>query len=179
MSSSMSTMVHASKWYALLRRDLHHRPHLPLQNVWASNKTPAVNDNFANDVKYLFGGIPSGGHFESSVKDQPQYKIFLAYVQRLVSVMGGASTLARDLAADPSNYQTFLEWSNSERNEGLMLLSFKTIAVWTLMSFSPNAILRSFVEPLDSAYTYILTHPRLYKTTVVFDIQSDCRAFSA
>lgn len=43
------------------------------------------------------------------------------------------------------------------------------------MTAYTNAMLKSYAGELSQAFTWILTHPRVYKTAVIFDIQSDCK----
>ncbi|KAI9463155.1 hypothetical protein HD554DRAFT_2175660 [Boletus coccyginus] len=130
-------------------------------NAWASNVNASVNSKFATNVKAYFNGVPSGGEYDTKVKSEAQYKVFLEYLQRLVTVMGGDSRLFSNLSSDPTNWGTF-----------------HTNAIWTLMSASLNDTLRSYANQLNQAFTWILTHPRIFKTAVIFDIQSDWAEFN-
>ena len=158
-----------------LRHTLIHA-HGDSQNAWASNDNAAVNAKFATDVKAYFNGIPSGGEYDKQVKSEPQYKVFLEYFQRLVTVVGGDAKHSTSLASDPTNWETYSKWSASVYTAMPMHISFHTTSIWSLMSASPHDILRRYAQELNQAFTWILTHPRVYKTAVIFDIQSDCKS---
>lgn len=157
----------------LLKHALAHA-HRNYQNAWASNVNASVNSKFATNVKAYFNGVPSGGEYDTKVKSEAQYKVFLEYLQRLVTVMGGDSQLSSNLSSDPTNWGTYVQWSGSVYTETPTHISFHTNAIWTLMSASLNDTLRSYANQLNQAFTWILTHPRIFKTAVIFDIQSDC-----
>lgn len=144
------------------------------KNAWASNANPSVNAKFATDVKAFFNGIPSGGEYDKAVKSESQYKIFFEYLQRLVTIVGGDAQLSSSLTADPTDWATYSKWSGSVYKATPMHTSFHTIAIWSLMSASLNDVLKHYARELNQAFTWILTHPRVYKTDVIFDIQSDC-----
>ncbi|KAG6369321.1 hypothetical protein JVT61DRAFT_15040 [Boletus reticuloceps] len=143
-------------------------------NAWASNDNASVNAKFNTDVKAYFNGIPNGGQYDERVKSEAQYKVFLEYLQRIVTIIGGDSQLSSNLTSDPTRWATYAQWSATVYTGTPTNISFRTTAIWTLMSAFTNDTLKSYAESLNQAFTWILIHPRVYKTTVVFDIQSDC-----
>ncbi|KAG0696911.1 hypothetical protein DFH29DRAFT_1024186 [Suillus ampliporus] len=148
-------------------------------NVWASNKTDAVNDKFAADVVAAFDGIPHGGQFDNDLTKETQYKTFLEYMQKLVSVSGGDAKLALAVATNPSSNATYTRWLDSvTETPHSTVLSFQTVELWTLMRYSTDKKLKDFADQLEAAFAYILANPKRYKTTVVFDIQSNWAEFN-
>ncbi|KAG8215623.1 hypothetical protein J3R82DRAFT_7492 [Butyriboletus roseoflavus] len=147
-------------------------------NAWALNDNEAVNANFVTDVKAYFNGIPNGGEYDERVKSEPQYKIFLEYLQRIVTAVGGNAQLSSSLTADPTNWETYSKWSDSVYTSIPTHISFHTNSIWSLMSGSSHNILKSYAEELNRGFTWILTHPRVFKTAVIFDIQSDWGEFN-
>ena len=126
-------------------------------------------------MRAYFNGVPSGGEYDERVKSEAQYKIFLEYFQRLVTVMGGDAQLSSILSADPTSWETYSKWSDSVYKGTPMHISFHTTSIWALMSAFTNDILKRYADEINQAFTWILTHPRVYKTAVIFDIQSDCK----
>ncbi|KAF8435378.1 MAC/Perforin domain-containing protein [Boletus edulis BED1] len=147
-------------------------------NAWASNDNGSVNAKFNTDVKAYFNGIPNGGQYDERVKSEAQYKVFLEYLQRIVTVIGGDSKLSSNLTSDPTRWATYAQWSDTVYTGTPTNISFHTTAIWSLMSAFTNDTLKSYAESLNQAFTWILTHPRVYKTAVVFDIQSDWAEFN-
>lgn len=145
------------------------------QNAWASNSNASVNAKFATDVKAYFNGIPNGGEYDEKVKSEAQYKVFLEYLQRLVTVTGGDAQLSSSLAADPTGWEKYRQWSTGVYDETPMHISFHTTPIWSLMSAFTDDTLKRYAGELDQAFTWIVTHPRVYKTAITFDIQSDCK----
>ncbi|KAI6039604.1 MAC/Perforin domain-containing protein [Pisolithus marmoratus] len=147
-------------------------------SAWALNDNASVNAKFNTDVKAFFNGIPDGGEYDETVKSEAQYTIFLEYLQRLVTVVGGDAQLSSNLTSDPTSWSTYKQWSDNVYTATPTHISFHTIAIWSLMSAFTNNILKSYANEINQAYTWILTRPRVYKTTVIFDIQSDWAEFN-
>lgn len=125
---------------------------------------------FNTNVKAKFNGIPSGGNFDASVKDQDQYKKFSEYFQYLLAISGGGDR--SKLANTDGTYADYEEWINSIKENRPGLLNFQVIEVWTLMKLADNLVLRSYADPLYDAFMWIVGHPDVYKTAVSLDIQS-------
>ncbi|KAG2146795.1 hypothetical protein DEU56DRAFT_931054 [Suillus clintonianus] len=148
-------------------------------NVWASNKTDAVNEKFGGDVVAAFDGIPYGGKYDHSLPNEPQYKTFLEYMQKLVSVSGGDPKYALAVAANPSCYATYESWLKSVTNTPRStVLNLQTEEIWVLMRRSTDMLLKYFADQLEAAFTYILAHPKHHKTAVVFEIESNWAEFN-
>ncbi|KAI6038048.1 hypothetical protein EDC04DRAFT_2896911 [Pisolithus marmoratus] len=146
--------------------------------AWALNDNASVNAKFNTDVKAFFNGIPDGGEYDETVKSEAQYKIFLEYLQRLVTVVGGDAQLSSNLTSDPTSWNTYTQWSASVYTATPVLISFHTTAIWSLMFAFTNVVLQSYANEISQAYTWILTRPRVYKTAITFDIQSDWAEFN-
>lgn len=125
---------------------------------------------FNTDVKAMFNGIPSGGDFDASVKDQDQYDIFEEYFQFLVTISGGGDR--SKLANIDGTYADYQEWIKTIKENNPGLLSFQVMEVWTLMKFANSSVLRSYADPLYDAFMWIVGHGEIYKTAVTLDIQS-------
>lgn len=135
-----------------------------------------MNDKFGGDVLAMFDGIPNGGEFDPALANEAQYKTFLEYVQKLVSVSGGDPVLAQAISSNPSSFSTFERWLDSvQTTSRSVVLSFKTVEIWSLMAHSVDPLLRDSAESLSEAFAYILNNHRTYKTAITFEIQSDCR----
>ena len=89
--------------------------------------------------------------------------------------MGGDSQLSSNLSSDPTSWETYSKWSATVYSGAPTHISFHTTAIWILMSAFTNDTLKTYAEEVNQAFTWIVTHPRVYKTTVTFDIQSDCK----
>ena len=140
--------------------------------MWASNDFPEVNKVWATDVNAEFGGIPSGGVYDPSVQSQAQYKTFREIMQKLVSVQGGNREYAPEIVVDPSSYSTFQAWTRTVVTR-TSLLGMVTTELWSLMRSSINPDINKYAETVQEAFEFIIKNPKLYKTAVTLDVQSD------
>lgn len=147
-------------------------------SAWALNDNASVNAKFNTDVKAFFNGIPDGGEYDNTVKSEAQYKIFVEYLQRLVTIVGGDAQLSSNLTSNPTSWSTYENWRDSVSTAAPTHISFHVTPIWSLMSAFTNDTLKSYANEINQAYTWILTRPRVYKTAVAFDIQSDWAEFN-
>ncbi|OAX36799.1 hypothetical protein K503DRAFT_772166 [Rhizopogon vinicolor AM-OR11-026] len=146
--------------------------------TWGSNQDATVNKMFTTDVKAAFSGIPEGGKFDATVMDQDQYKTFLGYLQKFISVSGGDQTIANKLANNTATYEEYEKWTNSTDSSRASLLSFRVIELWNLMSLSSEDTLVNYADQLSTAFSFIITNPEVFKTPVTLDIQTDWAEFN-
>ncbi|KAH9935269.1 MAC/Perforin domain-containing protein [Amylocystis lapponica] len=145
-------------------------------NVWASNSESSVNNRFSTSVTAAFNGIVAGGQFDASVKNEEQYKTFSEFMQRLVSIQGGDAKLAGSLGADPTQGDVYKEWAESTATYS-ELSNMYVVELWTLLREAASKDLRDAANTVESAYTYMTTHPQPYKTFVTLSIESDWAEF--
>lgn len=128
---------------------------------------------FTTDVKANFSGIPSGGQFDATVKNQDQYKTFLGYLQKSISVSGGNQTIANKLANNTASYREYEEWTDSTDSTRAFLMSFRVVELWTLMAVEKKEqVIVSYADELSKAFYYIMNYPEVFKTPVTLDIQT-------
>lgn len=145
--------------------------HLP-QKSWCTNENTEVNRMFAANVFANYSGIPNGGRFDASVKQQAQYKQFVGSLQDLISVSGGDSVLGSKLSNNTASYQEYQRWVDSTRTKRNSVISFEIVELWTLMKQAQNSKLVDYADELANSFAYIIGHPNPYKTPVTLDIQS-------
>ena len=141
--------------------------------MWASNSYSDVNERFSQFVRDFFGGIGASENIDAHAKKEEAYKEFLRLMQYLVSVVGGNPELNKKLTDDPTNRSVFDEWVRSVAEEP-DVTSLAVDPLWILMRGATMTEVRNAAGMVEDAYNYIVTHSQLYKTAVVFDIQSDC-----
>ena len=94
-------------------------------------------------------------------------------MQKQVSVVGGNQRLNTTLAADPTVYETYMEWAGSIAEDS-SATSLEVQPLWELMRLVYKT--KDAADKVEAAYNYIVTHTQTYKTLVIFDIQSDCES---
>lgn len=94
-------------------------------------------------------------------------------MQKTSSIVGGNIDLATQLAADPAQFDRFVEWTKTTK-EVSSPVTMDVIELWLLMKDASKSELRELAPMVKDAYNYIVTHPQPYETLVSFDIQSDC-----
>ncbi|KAG2146794.1 MAC/Perforin domain-containing protein [Suillus clintonianus] len=146
-------------------------------SVWASNTEQSVNEKFSTNITAKYEGITFGGQFDASVKNETQYKTFSEFMQETVSIVGGNPQLNRAVADKATDYEQYKKWLGTI-DEDSALSSFTTVELWILMKDASTEPLRKFSNMVHNAYNYITTHPQLYETEVILDIESDWAEFS-
>ena len=99
-------------------------------------------------------------------------------LQRLISTAGGNQAAAATLAQDPTVYSNFTDWTDSLKNERdnvgrASILSMVVREIWTIMKLADDDVVNAYGRECQKAFTWIVSHPQLYKTEVVLDVQSD------
>ncbi|KAG2109751.1 hypothetical protein DEU56DRAFT_920290 [Suillus clintonianus] len=140
--------------------------------VWCSNKDQSVNEMFPTDVEAAFHGIPNGGQFDATVKNQTQYKKFENSRQHLVSALGGDEDIANRLANNSASFEEYEKWVGTARQHPCSLLSLNVVELWELMRLSKDAIVKSYSDQLSAAFDHIITRPKIFKTLVRLDIRA-------
>ncbi|KAG6369324.1 hypothetical protein JVT61DRAFT_15043 [Boletus reticuloceps] len=146
-------------------------------NVWASNSDSSVNQRFSTSVTASFNGIGFGGQFDASVTTEEQYRTFSEFMQKQVSVVGGNPRLNTQLAADPTHYDRFIDWAGSV-GEDSSIATMRVTELWVLMKEAGRKEVRNAAGMVMDAYDYIVSHTQVYKTAIVFDIQTDWAEFN-
>ena len=146
------------------------------QTVWASNNDKQVNQDFGRDVSASVRGITNQGNYDTTVYQEAQYKTFQNLEQRLVSVLGGDSTLASDLLNNPDDYSKYVAWSKTSlTNPDLM--SFRTVGIWELMKDAGDSLLVKYANAVQDAFTFITTKTKPIQTAISFRIDAHWAEF--
>ena len=139
---------------------------------WATNSDTEVNKVWSGNVNAAFDGIPNGGNYDASLKTQDQYKRFLEFLQKLISVAGGDSGLAANIFRGPIKFQNYEDWRKTASTQPT-LLNLVVANLWSLMSNSGNDELKKAAKDIQAAFEYIIDTPRVYRTAVSFVVESD------
>ena len=104
---------------------------------------------------------------------EDQYRTFMEFMQSKVSIVGGDPTLNLQLTADPAHYDRFVEWAGTVSKDS-SITGLNVVELWVLMKEAARKEIRDAANMVKEAYNWIVEHPVPFKTTIVFDIQSDC-----
>ncbi|KAG1723023.1 uncharacterized protein EDB91DRAFT_1255803 [Suillus paluster] len=148
-----------------------------LLTVWCSNTDPAVNTMFTADVKAAVGGIPSGGIIDPTVMEEAQYKTFLRTWQYNVLALGGDRSIANKLTSNPASYKEYEEWVATTGKHPSSLLSLNVEELWNLMKLTGDPVLAIYADQLSAAFNHIITHPKVFKTAISLEIDTDWGRF--
>ncbi|KAF7795731.1 hypothetical protein EIP86_006897 [Pleurotus ostreatoroseus] len=146
-------------------------------NVYASNSDSSVNSRFSTSVTAAFDGVVAGGKFDASVTKEDQYRTFMEFMQSKVSIVGGDPTLNLQLTADPAHNDRFVEWAGTVSKDS-SITGLNVVELWVLMKEAARKEIRDAANMVKEAYNWIVEHPVPFKTTIVFDIQSDWAEFN-
>ncbi|KAF9487884.1 hypothetical protein BDN71DRAFT_1542500 [Pleurotus eryngii] len=124
-----------------------------------------------------YGGIPSGGEYDGSVKQQPHYQTFKNIVQYSNSVQGGDPQTAGKIIQDPSKYNEFQKWVDSVDSHASQLSGLVVTELWTVMELSSSEYLQDAAARIEAAFLFILNNPSVYKTAVTLHVESDWAEF--
>ena len=135
-----------------------------------------MNDRWPASVGAAFNGIPSGGKYDESVRQEQQYQTFRRYVQNTVSIKGGDPILAASLREDPTQYDTYVAWTQTSLTLP-DVAGFQTVEIWNLMRNAASSEVRSRANDIQNAFEYIVAHPQRYRTAVTFSAHSNWAKF--
>ena len=97
----------------------------------------------------------------------------MEFMQSKVSIVGGDPTLNLQLTADPAHNDRFVEWAGTVSKDS-SITGLNVVELWVLMKEAARKEIRDAANMVKEAYNWIVEHPVPFKTTIVFDIQSDC-----
>ncbi|KAI0055085.1 hypothetical protein BV25DRAFT_1922113 [Artomyces pyxidatus] len=144
-------------------------------NVWASNEDSSVNTNWSVNVAAAFNGLVASGNFDLSIKSSDEYKQFSGFMQKTVSCFGGDPAIAGQLATQPQDehvFTRFTTWANTARNTP-DVMSLSLMEIWNLMSMASDSEVRDRADDIQSAFAWIVAHPRTHRTKCRFTVSSD------
>ncbi|KAG1718593.1 uncharacterized protein EDB91DRAFT_1089964 [Suillus paluster] len=135
------------------------------------------NTMFTADVKAAVGGIPSGGIIDPTVMEEAQYKTFLRTWQYNILALGGDRSIANKLTSNPASYKEYEEWVATTGKHPSSLLSLNVEELWNLMKLTGDPVLAIYADQLSAAFNHIITHPKVFKTAVSLEIDTDWGRF--
>ena len=146
------------------------------QHVWAPTTDPSMNAKWGSNVKADYNGIPENGQYDPSVRNSAQFKSYMNLKQKIESIYGGDRNKAQPLALNPTwpNYEA---WANTS-NQNPALLSFVVDEIWSLMKDSEDQDIIRAAPRVQEAFNFIVNNPKVYRTQITFDVESDWYAAS-
>ena len=93
-------------------------------------------------------------------------------MQKLITVTGGDQVLAANIVVDPTDYSMYENWTKTIQQR-MSLLGLVVTEIWSLMRSSLDQELNNASNYVEEAFRYILANPKVYKTAVSLDVQSD------
>ncbi|KAI0055777.1 hypothetical protein BV25DRAFT_1921516 [Artomyces pyxidatus] len=143
--------------------------------VWASNESSSVNSSWGVDVAAAFNGLVTSGKFDATVKSTDEYKTFSGYMQKTVSCFGGDSAAAGKLTTQPQDdnvYTWFTDWSKTARDRP-DVTSLSLMEIWNIMALAADPGVSARSGDVQTAFQWIVTHPRTHRTKCRLSISSD------
>ncbi|EMD41516.1 hypothetical protein CERSUDRAFT_90083 [Gelatoporia subvermispora B] len=147
---------------------------------WATNKDSEMNQNFKANVSQTFAGISkpiitAGG--PDDMKAREQYDRFLLGFSKSVSCRGGNLEEAVQVENEPfssANYQAWLATARTQPAATGVSLN----PIWSVAALYPDKGVKSRAIPLQRAYEYYTTHPKVCVTKAKLLIRADWAEFS-
>ncbi|KAF7430290.1 hypothetical protein PC9H_005994 [Pleurotus ostreatus] len=148
-----------------------------LLQAWGDNSDQTINAQWTAYIRAYYGGIPSGGEYDESVKQQAHYQTFKNIVQYSNSVQGGDPQTAGRIMQNPSKYDEFQKWADSVDSHASQLSGLVVTELWTVMELSSSEYLQDAAARIETAFLFILNNPSVYKTAVTLHVESDWAEF--
>ncbi|RYP14427.1 hypothetical protein DL765_006370 [Monosporascus sp. GIB2] len=145
-------------------------------HIRCENSDSSVNQSFHANLSFAFKGLATGGRIDVSVAGTDQYKSFSNKMQKICCCVGGDATLATAIISgatgDDDVYQKFREWVKTHQQHP-SIISIQTVALWDVMSTSPDPEVSRRSRDVENAYLWIVSHPRRHRTKCRLTINSD------
>ncbi|KAH9935270.1 hypothetical protein B0H21DRAFT_759297 [Amylocystis lapponica] len=141
--------------------------------VWASNAYPDVNKNWSRDVTASVKGLMSGGRYDNTVFEEPQYQLFATIMQQSLTVLGGDGALAAALMQGQVDFDKFKQWIGTIEAKPAFV-TLKATELWTILMNTNNSDLRDSAGSIRDAFNGIVAHHQQAQTStlVIFEIES-------